>query len=243
MLTMPVAVTRAPAPLAGGASVPWLAAWLAVWLGVILAIGLVLPGTARAQSVALAGVLGAKALLVVNGSAPKVVAVGESHQGVKVLSAQGELVVVGIGNAKHKLRMGEVPVSVAGGEPVPSSAGRIVLPAGSGGHFTTQGLINGRPVTLMVDTGATSVAMGVADAERIGIQYKGARQLRVNTANGSTTGWLVKLSAVRLGDVEVYDVEAIVTPNSMPYVLLGNSYLTRFQMNRNNDQLVLVKRY
>lgn len=220
-----------------------LAVWLAGWLVLILLNGLVLPGTARAQSVALAGVFGGKALLVVDGGAPKAVAVGESHQGVKVLSTQGELVVIAIGNAKHKLRLGDVPVSVAGGEPIQSSSGRIVLPADSGGHFTTQGLINGRPVTLLVDTGATSVAMGVADAERIGLNYKGARQLRVNTANGSTTGWPVKLNAVRLGDIEVYDVDAIVTPNSMPYVLLGNSFLSRFQMNRNNDQMVLVKRY
>jgi aspartyl protease family protein len=48
---------------------------------------------------------------------------------------------------------------------------------------------------------------------------------------------------VRLGSVDVYNVEALVTPAPMPYVLLGNSYLTRFQMTRTNDQMVLERRY
>ena len=187
--------------------------------------------------------LGGKALLVVNGSAPKAVAVGESHQGVKVLQAQGEQALVDIGGVKQTLRMGDVPVNAAGGAPGPSSSGRIVLPAGSGGHFSAQGLINGRPVTMLVDTGATAVAISVSDADRIGLNYKGGKRVGVTTANGTTGGWLVKLSSVRLGDVDVYDVDAIVTPAAMPFVLLGNSFLTRFQMNRNNDQLILVKRF
>jgi aspartyl protease family protein len=48
---------------------------------------------------------------------------------------------------------------------------------------------------------------------------------------------------VRIGDVEVYDVEAAVSPGAMPYILLGNSFLSRFQMRRDNDQLVLERRY
>ncbi len=51
------------------------------------------------------------------------------------------------------------------------------------------------------------------------------------------------LSSVRVGDVEVYDVEAVVSPQPMPYMLLGNSFLTRFQMLRENEQMILVKRY
>jgi aspartyl protease family protein len=64
----------------------------------------------------------------------------------------------------------------------------------------------------------------------------------MNTANGSAQGWLVKLNSVRIGDVEVYEVDAIVTPN-LPYALLGNSFLNRFSMNRNSDSMVLERRY
>jgi aspartyl protease family protein len=48
---------------------------------------------------------------------------------------------------------------------------------------------------------------------------------------------------VRVGDVMVSGVDAVVTPVGMPYVLLGNSFLSRFQMNRNNDQMVLERRF
>ena len=85
--------------------------------------------------------------------------------------------------------------------------------------------------------------MGVADAERMGLNYKQGQLVQVGTANGVAQGWLVKLSSVRVGDVEVLDVDAVVSPVAMPYVLLGNSFLTRFQMTRNNDQMVLEKRY
>jgi aspartyl protease family protein len=48
---------------------------------------------------------------------------------------------------------------------------------------------------------------------------------------------------VRIGEALVYNVSAIVLPQSMAFVLLGNSFLTRFQMQRTNDQLTLDKRY
>jgi aspartyl protease family protein len=67
--------------------------------------------------------------------------------------------------------------------------------------------------------------------------------VRTNTANGVANGWLVKLDSVRLGSVEVFNVEAVVTPTAMPYVLLGNSFLNHFQMTRTNDEMVLEKRY
>lgn len=199
-------------------------------------------GAAHAQSVALSGMLGAKALLVVDGAAPKGVAVGETHRGVKVLSTSADQAVVEIAGSRQTLRLGDAPVS-AGPSAGGAAHGKIVLHAGSGGHFLTPGQINGRAVTFLVDTGASTVALSVADAERIGLAYKSGQPVRMNTANGVASGWLVKLTAVRLGDVDVYNVDAVVSPAAMPYVLLGNSFLTRFQMTRTNDQLVLDKRY
>lgn len=209
--------------------------------GLALALIAALPGAAIAQSVALQGMLGTRALLMVDGGAPRGVAVGEVHQGVKVLSTGGDSAVVEIGGKRLTLRLGESPASV-GGRGTPSS-GRIVLTAGNGGHFLSQGSINGRTVQFLVDTGATNVSLGVSDAERIGLNYQAGQPVRMNTANGTTQGWRTRLDSVRLGDVEIHNVEAVVTPQGMPYVLLGNSYLTRFQMKRENDQLTLERRY
>lgn len=199
-------------------------------------------GVAHAQTVALSGMLGTKALLVVDGGAPKSVAVGESHRGVKVLGTSADQAVVEVGGSRQTLRIGEAPVS-AGQSVGDTGNGKIVLHAGSGGHFLSQGQINGRAVTFLVDTGASTVAMSMADAERLGLNYRSGQPVRMNTANGVASGWLIKLTSVRLGHVDVYNVDAVVSPAAMPYVLLGNSYLTRFQMTRTNDQLVLDKRY
>lgn len=200
-------------------------------------------GTAQAQTVVLSGVLGSKALLVVDGAPPKSLAAGETHRGVKLLLAQGNQAEVEIGGKRQTLRLGEGPVSAAPGAPETGDRRRIVLHAGSNGHFRTQGQINGRTVNFIVDTGASVVSMSVTDAEAIGLRYQAGQTVQVSTANGVTVGWRVKLSTVRLGSLDVYDVEALVTPAPMPYVLLGNSYLTRFQMTRTNDQLVLEQRY
>jgi aspartyl protease family protein len=193
------------------------------------------------QNVTLSGVLGNKALIVVDGAAPKSLAAGESHMGVKLVSASGEQAVVEIKGKRNTLRVGDAPVSVGGGAGSPNGT-RIVLPVGSGGHFMASGQINGRAVQFMVDTGATSVAMGEGDAQRIGIDYRKGRPVQMGTANGVAQGWLVKLNSVRVGDVEVYEVDAVVGPN-MPFVLLGNSFLSRFTMNRNSDTMVLERRF
>lgn len=200
-------------------------------------------GMAHAQSVALAGLLGNKALLVVNGAPPKSVAAGDSHMNVKVISTSGDQAVLELNGKRHTLRVGDAPVSVGAGSGGGGKGNRIVLNAGSGGHFMTAGQINGRAVQFMVDTGATSVAMSAADAERTGIKYRDGQPVRMSTANGVTQGYRVNLSSVRVGDVEVYDVEAVVSPQPMPFMLLGNSFLTRFQMLRENEQMILVKRY
>jgi aspartyl protease family protein len=206
------------------------------------AAGLACAGAA-AQSVALQGMMGGKALLIVDGGAPRTVAPGETYQGVKVVSTSGDRAVVEIGGKRHTLGVGDAPASVGAGAGATARGSRIVLTAGSGGHFTTQGTINGRAVQFMVDTGATSVAMGVPEAQRIGLNYQAGKLGLGNTANGTVTVWHVKLASVRIGDVEIYDVDASVLPANLSHVLLGNSFLGRFQMKRDNDQMVLERRY
>jgi aspartyl protease family protein len=220
----------------GGART-FFAGLLAAALGLFACMG------AAAQSVALQGMLGSKALLIVDGSAPRMVAAGDTHMGVKVVSTAGDLAVVEIQGKRHTLRVGEAPASVGGGGGAPVRGSRIVMTAGSGGHFFSSGAINGHAVEFMVDTGATSVAMSVQDAVRMGLNYQAGQRGRSSTANGYVPIWMVKLASVRVGDVELYGVDAAVLPSPMPYVLLGNSFLGRFQMKRENDQMVLERRY
>jgi len=200
-------------------------------------------GAAWAQSVALQGMLGAKALLMVDGGVPRAVAPGETHAGVKVVSTSGDQAVVEVGGRRHTLRVGESPASVGSGGPAPDAGRRLVLPASSGGHFLAEGSINGRATQFVVDTGATYVALGAAEAERLGIDYRSGQTVRLSTANGNILAWRVMLASLRIRDVEVRNVEAVVGQQPMPYVLLGNSFLNRFQMRRDNDQMVLERRF
>lgn len=197
-----------------------------------------------AQSVALSGMLGGKALVMVDGGPPKTVATGDTYKGVKIVSTQGDQAVVEIAGKQHTLRVGDAPASVgASGGSGSGGATKVVLTAGDSGHFFTQGQINGRSVQMMVDTGASAVSLSVADAERMGIAYKNGQTGRISTANGLVQAWRVRLDSVRVGDVVVYGVEGVVSAGSMPFVLLGNTFLSHFQMTRTNDQMVLDKRF
>lgn len=200
--------------------------------------------SALAQSVVLSGVSGQRALLVVDGGKPRFVAAGQVHQGVRVVSVQGEVAVLEFGGRRQSLRVGDAPLTVASAADAPATeSARVVLTADTAGHFMPEGQINGRAVQFMVDTGASQVIISEAEAGRLGIRFENGTPVKVSTANGEVLGRKLKLDWVRVGEAKVYGVDAIVLPQPMPFVLLGNSFLTRFQMKRHNDQLVLERRY
>lgn len=207
-------------------------------------VGLWLAATtsvAMAQTVSLAGSMGNKALLVIDGQ-PHTLAVGQSASGVTLLQlSDGQAQVQYGGGGSATLRIGGAPARLAG---TGAAAGSnvIVLPAASGGHFVSAGAINGRAVQFMVDTGATLVSLSQTEADRIGLDYRNGQRGMTQTANGAVPVHLVMLSAVRVGEVEVANVQAVVMPAQMPYVLLGNSFLSRFQMRRDNDVMRLERR-
>jgi aspartyl protease family protein len=197
---------------------------------------------ASAQSVALSGVAGSKALLVIDGSVPRFMSPGQTHMGVTLIDTVGELATVAIDGQRQTLRVGGAPVSVGGRGIAAGSGQRIVMTADSRGHFMPQGQINGKSVQFMVDTGATGIGIGEPEARRINLKYDHGQRVQINTANGAVVGHVIRLDTVRIGDVVVYDVQAVISPQPMPYVLLGNTFLTRFQMQRTNDQMTLEKR-
>lgn len=202
------------------------------------ALGFALTASALAQNVSLSGMLGGKALLIVDGSAPKVVAVGDSFKGVTVVSVGHNQAVVEIAGKQRTLNVGETPASVGTGV----SGNRIVLKVGQGGHFFAQGQINGKDVLMVVDTGATAVTLSAMDAHRIGLNYQFGLPTQMSTANGTVSAWRVKLKTVAIGDIVVGEVNAVVSAGPLPYVLLGNSFLAHFQMTRTNEEMVLEKR-
>jgi aspartyl protease family protein len=215
---------RAVATLAGVTALPWVA----------------LP--ARAQNVQLSGTLGAnKALLVIDGQM-QTVAVGATVKGVTLRSLTADEAVVLIGGKPFSVRLGASPVSLAGRGNEGGGGDTIVLPVSSGGHFMANGTINGKSANFMVDTGATMISMSVAEAERLGLKYDGGRRGMATTAGGNVPVYEVSLRSLRIGDVEVYNLSAGVVAADMPFILLGNNFLSRFNMRREGDTMRLDKK-
>lgn len=194
-----------------------------------------------AQTVTLSGSMGAdKALLMIDGQ-PQMLVVGGSARGVTLRRLGDGEADVEVAGRLLALRLGAAPSRI-GGASNPVGDTTIVLAMGPGGYFNAAGAINGKPVNFMVDTGATTIALSQAEANRIGLDWKRGRPGLSSTANGPVPVYAVNLASVRVGSVDIANVAAVVLPSDMPQVLLGNSFLNRFSMRRDGDVMRLEKR-
>jgi aspartyl protease family protein len=180
------------------------------------------------------------ALLVINGRQIMLREGSRSAEGVLLVSADGKQAVIEVDGKKQKITLSrQISTQFTQAEKK-----EVRIPSGQGGHFVTAGLINGMPVQFLVDTGATSVAMNYHEAERLGIDYRAGTSVMINTANGQAQGFVAVLSKISVGNIELNQVEAIVSTTDSPTViLLGNSYLGRLDMSVNSGVLVLTEKF
>ena len=210
--------------------------------GVLWCLGMLLGAAVPvwATEVALAGIFPGKALLVINGGAPRLVAVGtQTPEGVKVIALDGESVSLLMDGRRQQLVLGQQSVRVESG----ASRTAVYLTADSQGQFHAPGSVNGVQMRFFVDTGASFVSLGGGDALRAGINLTQAQPASLQTANGVVRAWRVKLDTVQVGDVTLRNVDGIVHGTDMPFVLLGMSFLNRMEMRRDGNTMVLRQRY
>src|SRR6266850_1799414 len=120
----------------------------------------------------------------------------------------------------------------------------VVLAVDSRGHFLADATVNGLPVRFVVDTGATFIALPQRDAERLGIDYRAGQLGQTRTANGVAQVYVVKLDAVRIGGIELHNVDATVHVGAgLDQALLGMSFLNRVQMQRDGGTMTLIQRF
>jgi aspartyl protease family protein len=199
--------------------------------------------SASAADVQVVGLFNGKALVVVNGGKPRMLAAGESSpEGVRLVSADSEAAMIEFSGQRRRLTTGD---STRLGASAPGSAVRGVrLTADARGHFIADGAINGNAVRVLVDTGASSVALSVQEAKRLGINYLAGQRSHSSTANGVVPVYKVKLDSVRLGDIALNNVDAVVVDGAgLNVILLGMSFLNRMQMKQDGDTLTLVRRF
>lgn len=107
-------------------------------------------------------------------------------------------------------------------------SGGVVLQRDLSGHYRAEAYINGVKTPVMVDTGATDVAISQALADKLGLHSINA--IRTQTANGDTVSYATRLKSVKLGNIVALDVAATITPSLGDEMLLGMSFLGRMDV-------------
>ncbi|KAB2318283.1 TIGR02281 family clan AA aspartic protease [Betaproteobacteria bacterium SCN1] len=193
---------------------------------------------AGATSVSVVGLFKDKAIVSIDGGKPRTLSAGQTLQGVKLLAADSGSATFDVNGTRRTLGMGQ---SFAGG--ASDTRQSVSLTADGRGHFTAAGSVNGYPVTFLVDTGATSVAINAAEARRLGVDYKAGQAVGVQTAAGLVKAWRVTLNTVKVGGISVNQVEGLVVETGLSIPLLGMSFLNRMEMKRDGQTMTLTQRY
>ncbi|MCZ7563588.1 MAG: TIGR02281 family clan AA aspartic protease [Burkholderiales bacterium] len=202
-------------------------------LGILLAPG------ATAADVRVVGLFGAKAVVSVDGGAPRTVRAGERlAEHVRLLAVERDGAVFEIDGQRRTLRIGQPYVSRA-----PAAAASVTLTADASGHFVAEGTVNGAAMRFLVDTGATLIALPAADARRAGVAYANAPQGVVSTAGGAAVAYKVKLDTVSVGGISLSNVDAVVLEKGLTIPLLGGSFLSRMAIETLGRTMVLRKRF
>lgn len=204
----------------------------------IITAGMLFGTAAWATSVSVVGLFKDKAIVSIDGGKPRTLSVGQTMGGVKLLAADSDSASFDVDGKRRTLGMGQ---SFAGG----TKDGRqsVSLTADVRGHFTAAGSLNGYPVSFMVDTGATSIAISADEARRMGLDYRAGQAVAVGTAAGVMPAWRVMFNTVKVGSITVNQVEGMVVESGLSMPLLGMSFLNRMEMRRDGQTMTLIQRY
>ena len=202
---------------------------------------LVFVSSAMAANVTVVGLFPGKAVVVINGTSPRTIGVGQKQpEQVTLISTASSSAVFDIEGKRHTLDLGEHFAAPSGG---PGANTTLTLSADTVGQFWTVGQINGKSTRFLIDTGATSIALPASVARNMGIDYTKGQRGFASTAGGVVPAYRVSLDAVTVGDITLYRVEASIFEGGLDVALLGMSFLNRLEMKRDGAQMVLTKRF
>jgi aspartyl protease family protein len=217
-----------------------------------IAVALLVSTGATALDVNVVGLFPNKAVVQIEGGALRTLSVGQkTRDDIILLSVgrdgatfdiQGRRVALALGSARR-----QVSPAAAGNYPIaanyPIVANYAVVPINERGDLLANGEVNGMPVRFAVDTGATFITLPAREASRLGLNYHNGQKIMMETANGEVFAYRLKLDTVRVGEVAVHDVDAVIAEgNALPIALLGMSFLNRVDIRREGTILTLTKR-
>lgn len=198
---------------------------------------------ALARQVVLQGILGNKALLLVDGQRQVMSVKGSARQGVRLLGIGAGQVKVEVDGEHRILRLGD-HTSVTGRFKARKST-EVVISKNNNGMYATVGSINGLPVSFLVDTGASTVAMNAQQAKRLAIDFRvNGQPTFVGTASGVSKAYRVTLDKVTVGGITQHNVPAVVIDSGFPVqTLLGMSFLGQLEIRRDSNIMRLRKKF
>lgn len=215
----------------------WLVRLVLAWG---LVSGLAISALAAPQ-VKVEGLFKGAAVLNINGQ-QVMLKQGRRHEsGVTLVDANANRAIVDIDGKRHELALH----MAIGGTYQQADVTQVVIRKNDFNQYKVNGSINGQPVQFLVDTGATTVAMNEMQARNLGLLYKlNGHESQVVTAGGVVPSWSVSLESVKVGEISIPNVRAVVIAGAYPEdVLLGMSYLEYVKIQEHNSVLMLEKKF
>ena len=206
-----------------------------------LSVGLGLSAVAEAEpSIEVQGLFRDRALLTINGTSRVVKAGDPSRDGVRLISATPQQAVIEIDGEKRILTLSD---KISGGYAQPGQK-EVAITRNNRQEYRVGGMVNGRRVEFLVDTGANVVAFSASEAKRLGIDYQRGIRSLAETASGVVKAWSIMLDRVTVGDISAANITASVLEGEYPgTALLGMSWLRHVDLSERNGVLYLQSRY
>ncbi len=204
----------------------------------VLFLALFCASTAVAQSVDIdvIALFKGRAVLEIDGK-QSLLSEGDIVKGVRLIRADSQEAVIRVDGEEITLDLSSRIASRFAG---PQNA-TVTIQLNDLGQYRTEGSINNRPVSFVVDTGANVVAMNINQARALGIDVDGARVVNVQTAGGNVESYEVTLDEVEVGGIRVNNVQAAVLQGAFPQeILLGMTFLSNVKISESSGVLVLT---
>lgn len=196
-------------------------------------------GSIQGLDVDVVGLFSGAAVLKIDGQRRLLKAGQRSAEGVILISADSGEAVIEYQGRQVTLELSN-KVSSTYQSPEKST---VTIPRNDQGQYVTHGSINGRPVRLLVDTGANIVAMNVSTARELGVDMSTGTPMQANTAGGMRRSWQVTLEQVEVGDIRVHNVPAAVLEGGYPrQILLGMTFLQNVEISEKAGVLMLTSK-
>lgn len=163
-----------------------------------------------------------------------------SPEGVLLVNANPQRAIVEIDGQRKELKLSQ---RISGNFSATDTS-EVRIDRNANAQYLTTASINGRLATVIVDTGANTVALSGRQASALGIPYHRGTPTQIGTASGVANAYAVQLDSVVVGGISIPFVPAVVVEGDFPaMILLGMTFLQRVGMREENGALYLKQKF